>query len=59
VEPTGTDKAGIIRALETTADGQYVVSDYRWDDFGLSFVRFLVKKVSYAEALKAFRADLH
>ena len=42
VEPTGTDKAGIIRALETTADGQYVVSDYRWDDFGLSFVRFLV-----------------
>ena len=59
VEPTGADKAGIIRALETTADGQYVVSDYRWDDFGLSFVRFLVKKVPYREARKVFLAGTH
>ena len=59
VEPTGADKAGIIRALETTADRQYVVSDYRWDDFGLSFVRFLAKKVPYRKARKVFLTGTH
>ncbi|MBO7139066.1 MAG: hypothetical protein J6W19_00615 [Prevotella sp.] len=45
---------GFIRSLETTADGRYVVAEYRWDDFGLAFERFLVKNVDKETALSTF-----
>ena len=45
---------GVVRSLETTTKGQYVVAEYRWQGFGFGFVRFLVVKVGREEALKAF-----
>ena len=45
---------GFVRSLETTADGRYVVAEYRWDDFGLAFERFLVKNVDKETALERF-----
>ena len=39
---------GIIRSLETTTDGRYVVAEYHWEHFGMSFLRFLKRKrISY------------
>lgn len=45
---------GVVRSLETTTKGQYVVAEYRWQGFGFGFVRFLAVKVGQEEALKAF-----
>jgi len=45
---------GVVRSLETTTKGQYVVAEYRWQGFGFEFVRFLVVKVNREEALKVF-----
>ena len=45
---------GIVRSLEATTDGRYVVAEYRWDDFGLAFLRFLVKGVDRATAMQHF-----
>ena len=45
---------GVVRSLETTTTGQYVVAEYCWQGFGFGFVRFLVVKVGREEALKAF-----
>ena len=48
---------GLIRSLQTTPRGLYVVADYRWQGFGMGFERFLVKAVGREEALKAFNSD--
>ena len=40
-----------VRTLQATTDNKYVVADYVWDDFGLSFVRFLTEAVNHEEAL--------
>ena len=45
---------GKIRALESTSDSLYVVSDYRWGGFGLTFERFIVKGVNRETAIKTF-----
>ena len=45
---------GRIRALETTADSLWVVSDYRWSGFGMAFERFIVKGVDKETATKYF-----
>ena len=45
---------GVVRSLETTTSGRYVVAEYRWQGFGFEFVRFLVVKVGRKEALKVF-----
>jgi len=34
---------GGIRALESTTDSLYVVSDYKWGGFGMSFEHFIIK----------------
>lgn len=49
--------AGRVRSLETTRDGLYVVAEYRWQGFGLGFVRFLVVKVGREEALRVFESE--
>ena len=36
---------GVVRALESTRDGKYVVSDYRWEEFGLIFAHFIEKNI--------------
>ena len=43
-----------IRALETTTDGRYVVSEYHWEGFGLAFDRFLIKNTDQKTAYKYF-----
>ncbi|MCR4583002.1 MAG: hypothetical protein K5764_05540 [Prevotella sp.] len=41
---------GGIRALELTTDSLYVVSDYVWGGFGMSFLRFVEKGTDRATA---------
>ncbi len=50
-------KDGVIRSLERTTDGKYVVAEYRWAHFGMGFERFLVKNVTREEALDIFNQD--
>ena len=43
-----------IRALETTTDSLYVVSEYRWGRFGMNFDHFIIKGTDHKTALKYF-----
>ena len=45
---------GKIRALESTTDSLYVVSDYKWSSFGMKFDRFIIKGVDKETAIKSF-----
>ncbi len=50
-------KDGLIRSLERTTDGKYVVAEYRWAHFGMGFERFLAKNVTREEAIDIFNQD--
>ena len=50
-------KDGLIRSLECTTDGKYVVAEYRWAHFGMGFERFLAKNVTREEAIDIFNQD--
>lgn len=52
VAPAEGDSVGRIRALESTTDSLYVVSDYKWSGFGMKFERFVIKGVDKETALK-------
>ena len=52
VAPAEGDSLGRIRALESTTDSLYVVSDYKWSGFGMKFERFVIKWVDKETALK-------
>ena len=57
VEPADTadgDRRGIIRALESTTDSLYVVSDYVWSGFGMKFDHYIIKGVDKLTAIKTF-----
>jgi hypothetical protein len=45
---------GRIRSLEATTDDRYVVAEYRWEDFGLTFDHFVLKNVPLEEAQQFF-----
>ncbi|MBR1503518.1 MAG: hypothetical protein IJ618_06525 [Prevotella sp.] len=45
---------GKIRALESTTDSLYVVSDYRWSGFGMKFDHYIIKGVDKQTAIKTF-----
>ena len=45
---------GKIRALESTTDSLYVVSDYKWSGFGMKFDRFIIKGVHQETAIETF-----
>ena len=45
---------GRIRALESTTDSLYVVSDYKWESFGMKFDRYIIKGTDKQTALKTF-----
>ena len=45
---------GTIRALESTTDSLYVVSDYKWDSFGMKFDHYIIKGVDKETAIKYF-----
>ena len=54
VAPAEGDSMGRIRALESTNDSLYVVSDYKWSGFGMKFERFIIKGVDKETALQYF-----
>ena len=54
VAPAKGDSVGRIRALESTTDSLYVVSDYKWSGFGMKFERFIIKGVDKETALQYF-----
>ena len=45
---------GKIRALESTTNNLYVVSDYKWSGFGMKFDHFIIKGVNQETAIKTF-----
>ena len=45
---------GKIRALESTVDSLYVVSDYVWGGFGMKFDHYIIKGVDKQTALKTY-----
>ena len=45
---------GKVRALETTTDSLYVVSEYRWAGFGMAFDRYIIKGTDKETAIKYF-----
>jgi hypothetical protein len=45
---------GRIRALESTADSLYVVSDYRWAGFGMTFDHHITEPTNKETAIKYF-----
>ena len=45
---------GKIRALESTTDSLFAVSDYQWSGFGMKFDHFIIKGVDKQTALKTF-----
>jgi len=52
VAPTDGDSIGRIRALESTSDSLYVVSDYKWGGFGMKFDHHIIKGVDKETATK-------
>ena len=54
VAPAESDSMGRIRALESTTDSLYVVTDYRWESFGMKFDHYLIKGVDKQTAIKTF-----
>lgn len=52
VAPAEGDSMGRIRALESTADSLYAVSDYKWGGFGMKFDRLIIKGVDRETALR-------
>lgn len=50
-------REGRVRSLETNVKGQYTVAEYRWDDFGMAFERYLVRDVSEPEARMFFESE--
>ena len=45
---------GRLRSLETNAKGQFTVAEYRWDDFGMAFERYLIRDADEVEARLIF-----
>lgn len=54
ISPAEGDSMGRIRALESTTDSLYAVSDYKWSGFGMKFDRYIIKGVNKRTAIKAF-----
>ena len=57
VAPAEGDSVGRIRALESTTDSLYVVSDYKWSGFGMKFERFVIKGVDKETALRKLKIE--
>ena len=48
----------VVRTLEKEKDGKWSVSEYRWQCFGLAFVRRIARLVTYKEANELLKNDL-
>lgn len=53
-DSANSDRRGLIRALESTTDSLYVVSDYVWSGFGMKFDHYIIKGVDKLTAIKTF-----
>jgi hypothetical protein len=42
--------SGVIRTIELERDGLFLVAEYRWQSFGLAFIRYMVREVSLKQA---------
>ncbi len=45
---------GKIRALESTTDSLYVVSEYKWSGFGMTFDHHIIKATDKQTAIKTY-----
>ncbi len=54
VAPADGDSLGRIRAMESTTDSLFAVSDYKWSGFGMKFDHLIIKGVDKETALKHF-----
>ncbi|UKK53780.1 hypothetical protein [Prevotella sp. E2-28] len=45
---------GCVRALETDGKGKHGVAEYRWNDFGMTFQRCLIKNTDLKTASKYY-----
>ena len=45
---------GKIRALESTTDSLYVVSEYKWSGLGMTFDRHIIKGTDKQTAIKTY-----
>ena len=52
--PADGDSLGRIRALESTTDSLFAVSDYKWSGFGMKFDHLIIKGVDKETALRYF-----
>jgi hypothetical protein len=42
--------SGVIRTIELERDGLFLVAEYRWQSFGLAFIRYLVRETPLKQA---------
>ena len=45
-------REGVLRVMEREQDGSYLVADYRWQSFGMQFVRYELRHATEADARK-------
>jgi hypothetical protein len=44
----------LIRTIELEESGKYLVADYKWRGFGLTFVKYIARELDLQEAKKIF-----
>ena len=47
-----SDSKPYIRSIELEKNGNYLVAEYKWRKFGLEFVRYIQRDISFIEAQK-------
>ncbi len=47
-------KNTVVRTIEKEADGSFLVAEYEWKTFGLSFNKYIVRNVNYTKGLSIF-----
>jgi len=52
-----TSTGCVVRTLEKRAGGKWSVSEYRWQNFGLAFVRHVACSVSFSEAKELLKIN--
>jgi hypothetical protein len=47
----------IIRTMELERDNSFLVAEYHWQGFGLAFIRYLARELSYKKATHIFKTN--
>jgi hypothetical protein len=48
------ENRALIRTIEQDTQKNYYVGEYKWDGFGLTWIRYLGERVSYENAVKLY-----